>query len=58
MPYVLCPSCHRPSPADEYIQCDARSTERFVLCPECFACIPLPAATEEHREVLPELEAA
>lgn len=56
MRYVLCPSCHRGIPADEFLVCDAADTTRFVQCPECNAFIPLPE--DALNEVLPELEAA
>ncbi len=56
MRYVLCPFCHRIMLASDYLLCDDQHGSRFLQCPECSACIPLPAI--EHHEVPLVLETA
>lgn len=56
MPYVLCPSCHRPVPVSEFLRCEDPCCKHFAQCPECDACIPtvMPAPQEVPHEVLPD----
>lgn len=55
MTYVRCPYCHCSAPAPDYLQCDDQAHQHFALCPECDACIPLPAT--EHYNAPLELAA-
>jgi hypothetical protein len=56
MLYAHCPYCHCSAPASDYLRCDDGNGNHFVQCPECSACIPLPAV--DHNEDSVELEAA
>jgi hypothetical protein len=56
MTYVLCPYCHCSAPASDYLLCDDPHGSRFLQCPACDACIPLPTA--QHHEVPLVLETA
>lgn len=56
MTYVRCPYCHCSAHGSDYLLCDDHHGSRFVLCPECDACIPLPVV--ERNEDSAELEAA
>ena len=54
--HILCPVCHSPLAASDYLECEAANTGHFAQCPECGACIPLPEAMT--HEVPIEFEAA